>query len=106
MRKILLMAMILLGGAFSLCVYADEPINVPLQFINEEEISQGNTKAPMRPLFITQDGNILTLAATPVDYTLVLYMMRTVRLPIRPSFRQERHRSFCQLLYLVLMKSA
>jgi hypothetical protein len=73
MRKILLMAMILLGGAFSLCVYADEPINVPLQFINEEEISQGNTKAPMRPLFITQDGNILTLAATPVDYTLVLY---------------------------------
>ena len=73
MRKILLTAMILFGGAFSLCVYADEPINVPLHFINEEEISEGNTKAPMCPLFITQDGNILTLPATSVDYTFVLY---------------------------------
>lgn len=72
MKKFLLMAMILLRGALFSNAYADMPIIVALQFINEKEISKGNTKNQIPPLVITQDGNVLTLPATDVDYTLEL----------------------------------
>ena len=51
------------GGTISLTVTWDDPSG-PTNPI---------PKVPMPPLFITQDGNILTLPATSVDYTLVLY---------------------------------
>ena len=33
----------------------------------------GNGKAPAAPWYITQDGNVLTMSATPCDYVLTLY---------------------------------
>lgn len=74
MKKRLCMAILWLvfGGALFSTAYADDPIDVTLQFVNEKEISQGNTKTPTPPLVINQDGNVLTLPATPVDYMLEL----------------------------------
>ena len=73
MKKLFLLAMILLGGVPLSKTFADEPINVPMHFINESGISKGKTKSPIRPLVITQDGNTLTLPATGVDYMLQLF---------------------------------
>ena len=33
----------------------------------------GGAKAPVRPWYIDQEGNVLTMSATPCDYTLSLY---------------------------------
>ena len=35
----------------------------------------GGAKSPMRPWYIDQEGNVLTMSATPCDYTLNLYDM-------------------------------
>lgn len=67
MKKLLFMAVLLLGGTIFTTASAN---NIPLQIINEDGISEGNTKTP--PFVISQDGNILTLPATLVDYTLEL----------------------------------
>ena len=72
MKKLFLAIAILFGGASFSYVHADDPINVPMQIVNEEGISHGNTKSPTLPLIISQDDNILTLPATSVDYTLEL----------------------------------
>lgn len=71
MKKYFIIAMILLGGANLSTVQAD-PEEVYLQIIRETEVGQTNPKMPVRPLVITQDSNVLTLPATPVDYMLEL----------------------------------
>lgn len=73
MKKYVLGVITLLWGTsclFEIC--AEVPQSIPLQIINESPISNNSTKAPMRPMYISQDGNILTLPATSVDYTLEL----------------------------------
>lgn len=47
---------------------------IPLTVIWDDPSGPNNPipKIPMRPFFITQDGCILTLPVTSVDYTLVL----------------------------------
>ena len=67
-----MMAILLLGGALFNKVLADEPREIPLSIIDKSEAGSGNTKTPQLPLIISQDENILTLPATPVDYTLEL----------------------------------
>ena len=73
MKKYVLGVIVLLWGTsclFEIC--AEVPQSIPLQIINECPIGNSSTKAPMRPMYISQDGNILTLPATSVDYTLEL----------------------------------
>ena len=67
-----MVACLLLGGALFAEATAEEPQNIPLQIIHTSEASTGSTKAPQRPLVITQDGYILTLPAQGNDYMLVL----------------------------------
>lgn len=45
---------------------------IPMQIIDETGVGGGNTLAPARPWYITQDDNVLTLPALADDYTLVL----------------------------------
>ena len=62
--------MFLLCGALFSTVSAGNPQNIPMQIINEDGVNEGNTKTP--PLIIILNDNVLTLPATPVDYTLQL----------------------------------
>lgn len=47
--------------------------NVPLIYHPNGSTHGGNPKAPVLPWYIDQDGNALTMSATPCDYTLSLY---------------------------------
>ena len=70
MKKFLLAAMFLIGGGN----YAFGTTNeIPMQIIKEDSSDGGNTLAPPRPWFITQDDYTLTLPAFDYDYTLVLF---------------------------------
>ena len=62
--------LLLLGGAYSVSAFGAEQI--PMQIIDETGVGGGNTLAPARPWYITQDDNVLTLPALADDYTLVL----------------------------------
>ena len=62
--------LLLLGGAFSVTAFGAEQI--PMQIIDQDPATGGNTLAPARPWYITQDDNVLTLPALADDYTLVL----------------------------------
>ena len=73
MRKILLMLVFVLGGVVLENAYAQSPQSIPMQIINQGELGNGNTLAPPRPWYITLLGHVLTLPATPVDYTLELW---------------------------------
>lgn len=67
-RKLILFVILLIGGgSFS---YGAQQI--PMHIINPEGVGNGQTYAPARPWYITQDENVFTLSATPEDYTLVL----------------------------------
>lgn len=72
MKKLLLSVFILFVGALFTDLSAQGVQNIPLQIINESPIGSNNTKTPLRPMYISQDDNILTLPATSVDYTLEL----------------------------------
>lgn len=61
-----------LGGALFNEVSAGNPQNIPLQIINGSVAGNQSTKAPLRPLVITQDDYILTFPAQGTDYMLVL----------------------------------
>lgn len=73
MRKILLMLVFVLGGILLGNAYAQSPQNIPMQIIRQGGACNGNTLAPPHPWYITQLGHVLTLPATPVDYTLELW---------------------------------
>ena len=47
--------------------------NVPLNYQPYGSTHGGNGKSPVASWYITQDGNVLTMSATPCDYTLSLY---------------------------------
>ena len=67
-KKIVSVLFLLGGSSFAFA----ESQNVPLHIIKESSVDELSTKAPARPWYITQDDNILTLPATPVDYELQL----------------------------------
>lgn len=70
MKKLLIVTFLLfLGGHFFSTAFGQSH-DIPLSIIDEDGISEGNTKAP--PFVITQEGYILTLPATSEDYTLQL----------------------------------
>ncbi len=47
--------------------------DVPLTHQQNGSTHGGSTKDPNHLWYITQDGNVLTMSATPCDYTLNLY---------------------------------
>ena len=59
------------GGALFNVVSAGNPQNIPLQIINGSAAGNQSTKAPLRPLVITQDDYILTFPAQGNDHMLV-----------------------------------
>lgn len=72
MKKLLLVAfLLLLGGVFSSKVFGQSQ-EIPMQIIDTSEVGQGNTKSPSGPFVINQKDNYLSLPATPADYTLEL----------------------------------
>ena len=58
---------------FCLSAIAYAGNDVPLNYQPNGSIIGGNPKTPAYPWYITQDGNVLTMSATPCDYTLSLY---------------------------------
>ena len=68
MRKIILVIALLLGGINYL--WAGE--SIPMQIIKEGGVENGNTLAPPRPWYITQDDYVLTMPAFEDDFTLEL----------------------------------
>ena len=47
--------------------------DVPMNYQPTGSTHDGNGKAPVAPWYIDQDGNVLTMSATPCDYVLTLY---------------------------------
>ena len=70
MRKLLMMFVLMLGGAIFSEALAEEQI--PMQIINKSGVGNGNTLAPARPWYITQNDYVLTLPAFEDDYILEL----------------------------------
>jgi len=70
MRKLLMMFVLMLGGAIFSEALAEEQI--PMQIIDEGPAHSGNTLAPARPWYITQNDYVLTLPAFEDDYILEL----------------------------------
>lgn len=58
---------------FCLSTFAYAGNDVELTHIPLGSTHGGNGKAPVAPWYIDQDGNVLTMSATPCDYTLTLY---------------------------------
>ena len=58
---------------FCLSAIAFAGSDVPLTHQPNGSTHDGNGKAPVTPWYINQDGNVLTMSATPCDYTLTLY---------------------------------
>ena len=56
----------------SAIAYAGED-DVPLTYQPNGSTHGGYPKTPVALWYITQDGNVLTMSATPCDYTLSLY---------------------------------
>lgn len=68
MKKTLLFVLLLIGG----CTFAFGQNQIPMQIINNGGASHGNTLAPPRPWYITQNENVLTLPAFDEGFTLQL----------------------------------
>ena len=69
MKKFLLFVLLLIGGS----TFAFSQNQIPMQIINQTGADAGgNTLAPPRPWYITQDENVLTLPAFEDDLTLLL----------------------------------
>lgn len=68
MKKILLFMLLLIGG----CTFAFAQHQIPMHIIDENEAGSGNTLAPPRPWYITQNENVLTLPAFDESFTLQL----------------------------------
>ena len=68
-KKLLLTIAVFVGGNLS-SLMAQQ--NIPMEIINKSSGAGGNTLAPPRPWFITQDDYVLTLPAFDYAYTLVL----------------------------------
>ena len=58
---------------FCLSAIAYAGNDVPLTYHPNGSIIGGNPKTPAAPWYISQDYNVLTMSATPCDYTLSLY---------------------------------
>ena len=72
MKQLILLALLFIGEAFFSDAYGSVSQSIPMQIIDESEPGSGNTRAPARPWYITQDDNVLTLPAFDYAYTLVL----------------------------------
>lgn len=70
MKTLLITLSLLLVGANFTEAFADD--DIILQIIDPGEYGHGGIKTPPVPLVISQDGNILTLPVTTVNYTLEL----------------------------------
>ena len=69
MKKFLLFVLLLIGGG----TFAFSQNQIPMQIINQTGADAGgNTLAPPRPWYITQDENVLTLPAFDEGFTLQL----------------------------------
>lgn len=62
--------MLMLGGPQIGGAFASQ--QVPMHYVDERPIGEGNTLAPARPWYIIQDDYVLTLPALEDDYTLEL----------------------------------
>lgn len=58
---------------FCLSIIAYAGNDVPMTHHPIGTSHDGNPKAPVAPWYIYQDGNVLTMSATPCDYTLSIY---------------------------------
>ena len=72
MKKILILTIIMLGGVLFPNASWGQSNNIPMHIIKEGGVNNGNTYAPPRPWYITQDENVLTLPAFEDDFTLQL----------------------------------
>lgn len=70
--KLVTLAVLLFGCALFPNVSVAEPVDVPLQIVDDRPMSNHGTHIPRRPLLISQDNNFLTLPATGLDYMLQL----------------------------------
>ena len=68
MKKTLLFVLLLIGG----CTFAIGQNQIPMHIVDNGAASHGNTLAPPRPWYITQDENVLTLPAFDEGFTLQL----------------------------------
>ena len=69
MKKLL----VCISMLFCLSTIAYAGNDVPLTHQQNGSTHGGNPKAPVSIWYITQDENVLTMSATPCDYTLSLY---------------------------------
>ena len=72
MKQLILLALLFIGEAFFSDAYGSVSQSIPMQIIDESEPGSGNTLAPPRPWYITQDDYVLTLPVFDYAYTLVL----------------------------------
>ena len=72
MKKIsfILIVMLLIGGTLSSTAAS---IELKGGRINPTGSTTGHSKSPMTPWYIDLDDNVITMDATPCDYTLNLY---------------------------------
>ena len=64
---------IFISMLFCLSTIAFAGSNIPLNHQPNGSVHEGKGKAPIAPWYIYQDGYVLTMSATPCDYTLTLY---------------------------------
>jgi len=69
-KKFLFIFMMLFGGV-SLLQAATIPLSVGIE--DDTPTIPGHPKSPIEPWYIDQNGYVLTMSATPCDYTLTLY---------------------------------
>ena len=68
-KRLVMVALLLVGGG----IFSEAaPVQVPMHIIKEGSVGNGNTLAPPRPWYITQDDYVLTLPAFEDDFTLEL----------------------------------
>lgn len=68
MKRLLLAIALFIGvGVNSMC-----DAQIPMHIIDKGGVGHGNTLAPPRPWYITQDGYTLTMPAFEDDFTLEL----------------------------------
>ena len=70
MKKLLLIVFMALGAYSSNVDGAN--LAVPVQIVRDQPIGNGNTLAPPRPWYITQDDFVLTLPSFEDNFTLEL----------------------------------
>lgn len=70
MKKLLFAIFMMMGIILPQAISAQDQI--PMQIIDPGAAGEGNTLAPPRPWYITQDDYTLTMPAFEVDFTLEL----------------------------------